>query len=212
MRATAFPKFGPTIPNLGPEMPAMTGMPRVALPRRPTALPTGPRMYRLTRSSTVSYGGPGPAPPGFKVASTSASEWIFYWAAMKVLDPRRDPRQPPFQGGELWLYQSSELGAFTRQLGSAVVDFLFKTQFPYLAVRIQTFRFHLSASTFKQAYDQKQLEALMGKFNVIDIFEGDYIGDATGQAAIKLVLETLKLQQRQNPISAGKVYMVRLGF
>lgn len=69
---------------------------RLILARHPTALPTGPRLYRQTKKNVFFAGGPGAAPPGFVRASTSLSEWYFYWAAMKVLDPEQDPRKPPF--------------------------------------------------------------------------------------------------------------------
>lgn len=175
----------------------------------PSALPTGPRRYRQTSKSTIRIGGPGIAPPEFLRASTSASEWMFYWASKRVLDPDQDPRQPPFEGGRLWTYQSAQLGNFTRQKGSAVVDFLYMLSYPYLAVRLQTYRFHLAVDAFKQASDMQQLIALYGKFDVVDVYEGDFIGDLTGQAAIIQVKKAIGLIKTQNPITSGGVVLVR---
>lgn len=207
--SAALAPIGPddNLPSFG----GIPGGPRAPkVKRMPTVQPLGPRLYQQVEGKTIfRIVGPGTAPPGFKVASTSLSEWYFYWASMRVLDPRRDPRRPPYNGGLQWLYQSSELGAFTRQKGSAVIDFFYKTQYPYLAVRLQTFRFHLAADSLKQAYDRKQLRAIAGYFDVIDVYEGDFINDPTGEAAILCVKQALGLIQRVNPIAAGTVYMVR---
>jgi hypothetical protein len=128
---------------------------------------------------------------------------------MRVLDPDRDPRIGPYFGGELWDYQSAELGGFTRALGSAVVDFVYKLSHPPLMVRIQTYRWHLAAPAGKQALDNAQLAALARNFDVVDVYSEDYIGDPTGEAAIVLLKETLGLIRRQNPITAGSTLLVR---
>ncbi len=195
-----------------PRLPAMA-VPRLSpLPRRPTSLPTGPRIYRETKRNTIYIGGPGLPPPGFKFARNSASEWPWYWASMRVLDPDRNPRLPPFYGGESWKYQTQELPLFAGDFGrarSTNVDFLYLLSFPPLAIRIQTYRFHQDVPSLKQEYDNRQLLALLGYFDTIDVYEGDFLADRTGGAAIQMVRRVLGLEQTTSPLRAGTTYLVR---
>lgn len=178
--------------------------------RRPPIFPSGPRLYRQTKSN-VHLGGPGSPPAGFLTAQQTLSEWYVYWGSMKVLDTERDPREPPFWGGKDWSYQSQQLG----QMGSHVkalstnIDFLYTLSWPPLAVRVQTFRFHTAATSFKQAYDDAQLVRELGAFDVVDIYESDFLQDATGQAVIVLIKDFLGLIRHQDPRTAGTVYPVR---
>jgi hypothetical protein len=176
--------------------------------RHPPVTSRGPR-YLEKRA--VHTGGPQQPPAGFITASNSIDEWMWYWASMRALDPNRDPREPPYYGGLNWDYQSPELGGFTRALGSAVVDFLYKLSQPFIVVRIQTFRFHLAAPAQKQAFDQIQNVALSRKFEVVDVYSQDYIGDDTGETAVIQVKETLGLVRRENPLSAGTTLLIRPG-
>jgi hypothetical protein len=130
---------------------------------------------------------------------------------MRILDPEKDPRQPPFYGGQDWQYQSAELGTYSRELGSAVVDFLITLSYPFIVFRIQTFRFHLATDAKKQAYDRIQLNNLSNKFLVVDLYSQDFLSDDTGQAVIIVVKEALGLIRRQNPLSAGGVLNMRAG-
>lgn len=193
------------IPQL--KMPATTVRPPRL--RKPPALPTGPRLYRMVRTNQISYGGPGRMPAEFDAAAQSESEWIWYWASKRALDPDDDPRQPPYTGGRLWSYQSPELGEYKREKGSAIVDFLYQLSWPFLAVRIQTYRFHLAVDSLKQESDFQQLVALAGNFDVVDVFESDFISDETGETAVVMVKETLGLIRRQSPLTAGTVQLVR---
>lgn len=168
----------------------------------------GPRWYEHVRQA-IHTGGPGLPPPNFVTGTTSGDEWTWYWASMRVLDPGRDPRQPPFYGGRLWQFQSPELGSYTRQLGSAVVDFLYETQYPPLVVRIVTYYFHLAAPPAQQAKDQMQKVQLAGRFDVVDVSSSAYIGDTTGQTAIIMVKEALSLIRRQDPLTAGSALLIR---
>lgn len=182
--------------------------------RRPPRLrhpPVTSRGPRALQQKTVHTGGPGQPPSGFISATNSIDEWVWYWASKRALDPLQDPRTPPFYGGLLWDYQSPELGGFTRALGSAVVDFLYKLAQPFIAVRIQTYRFHLATTSQKQAYDAIQDAKLSAKFQVVDVYSQDYIGDQTGQTAVIMVKETLGLIRRQNPLSAGSTLLIRPG-
>ena len=194
------------------------GFPAKAPSRRPSGRPPRLRHFavrsrgpRVLEQKAVHTGGPGLPPPNFISATNSIDEWVWYWASKRALDPNDDPRRPPFFGGLLWDYQSPELGGFTRALGSAVVDFLYKLSHPFIAVRIQTYRFHLATPSEKQAYDAIQDAHLSQSFEVVDVYSQDYIGDPSGEAAVILVKETLGLGRRQNPLSAGNALLIRPG-
>lgn len=178
--------------------------------RRPPVFPSGPRLYRQTKAN-VHLGGPGSPPPGFLTAQQTLSEWFIYWASKRVLDPEEDPRQPPFWGGKEWSYQSQQLGqmgAHAKAL-STNIDFLYTLSWPPLAVRLQSFRYHVAATSFKQAYDDAQLIRELGAFDVIDIYEENFITDETGQAAIIQVKDFLGLIRHQDPRTAGTVHPER---
>jgi hypothetical protein len=197
-----------------PPAPPAFKMPRLTVTpprhRRPPAMPTGPRIFRQTRRGTVSYGGPGKPPEGFIRATNSGDEWHFYWACFKALRPDLDPRKPPYFGiPEVFDYQSPQLGGFTRALGSAVVDFLFWLSNPPLVVRLTTYYFHHAADAAQQAHDRIQAVQLAGRFDVIDVPSQAFIGDPSGQTAVRLVKETLGLVRRQDPLTAGTVRLVR---
>ncbi len=184
------------------------GDPRPEPLRRPPVSSRGPRVFRKPAQH---FGGPGEPPPGFVTATTSKDEWKIYWALMRILDPERDPRQPPFFGGKDWAYQSSELGTFTRSLGSAVVDFLITLSYPFIVLRIQTPRYHILTDSRKQAYDALQLSQLSNKFLVVDIYSQDFLADESGAAAIVVVKEALGLIRRRNPLTSGTGYLTREG-
>jgi hypothetical protein len=181
---------------------------------RPPRLRTPPvrgRGPRWLTKPVIHTGGPGLPPADFISATNSVDEWIWYWASKRALDPTEDPFQPPFRGGKDWEYQSPELGGFTRALGSAVVDFLYKLSQPFIVVRIQTYRFHLATSAKKQSVDAIQDIKLSANFEVVDVYSQDYIGDETGQTAVIMVKETLGLVRRQNPLTAHSTLLIRPG-
>ena len=204
----------PRLPALDPDGPRAPLAPRQ--PRRPVVRPPrlrrppvaarGPRSVQARRIHT---GGPGQPPEGFILPTNSRSEWIWYWASMRVLDPDRDPRQPPFTGGRLWRYQSPQLGGYVRALGSAVVDFLYFTSVPAVVVRIVTYYWHLAAPSSQQGHDRIQLVNLADQFHVVDVYEQEFIGDETGESAVLLVKETLGLMRRTDPLAAGTTLFVR---
>ncbi len=181
--------------------------------RHPPIIPTGPRLFSRIQKA-IHTGGPGEPPADFLSNTTSAPEWMIYWANMRVLDPDRDPRIPPFYGGRLWSYQKQALPRFEGAHGKALstnIDFLYEVSYPAIAVRIQSYRYHLAVDAFKQAYDALQLARLSGQFMVVDLYEEDFIGDETGQAAIILVKEALSLIRRRNPLTTFETMLVRPG-
>lgn len=180
--------------TVGQNLPNLTGTPAVGdAPRRTRSY--GPAVLGLQRLPPQESG-PGDPPPDFIGGTNSLSEWMFYWACLKVLGPE----------GDRWDYQSSQLGG-RQQQGGAVVDFVIKQNVGRrVGVRIQTYRFHFNVDAFKQAGDVAQLLALSSPdFIVIDVFEDQFIHDPTGQSAINLVVEVINERQRMNPLGTGLV-------
>jgi len=180
--------------------------------KRPATLPTGWRQF--SRAPERRGAGAGDPPPGFVGPTTSGSEWIVYVAMAKVLHDPPDPRQPPFFGGKDWGYQIGILGTFTRQLGSAVVDFVYYAPHERIFIRLQTERFHEAFGAAQTGYDVIQRALLGEQGRVVDIYESRFIhADARGgnplyssavlQAACIAVKEALGLIEYGNPISLG---------
>lgn len=184
-----------------------------SLRRSQVVIPTGPRLYQRIRKP-LHTGGPGIPPPDFVTNTTSASEWMWYWASKRVLDPDVDPRHPPFNGGRLWSYQAQELARYEGARGKALstnVDFLYRVSYPELVVRIMTYRYHEATNAIQQAYDHEQQRRLLGSFDEVEVFEADFVGDPTGEAAIVLLKETLGLIRRRDPLTSHQVLLVRTG-
>jgi len=176
-------------------------LPRLA---RPPQAPTGPR---FVPAHETLIGGPGDPPPGFLTGQNSLDEWWWYWASAKVFDDPKDPRQPPFFGGEQWGYQIARMGGFVRALGSAVVDFVYYQDATVLGVRIQTERFHQFTDASKQGYDVLQRAMLEGDFmRVVDVYDEEFLGDPSGQRAVLAVKRVLNRIERVNPVVAGTAY------
>lgn len=203
--------FGdPEAPLPLPKMPRRSALP--PLPRRPTAIPLGPRAYRVTHKNSYRLSGPGLAPPGFITQQQTASEWVWYWASMKVLDPEKDPRQGPYYGGDLWDYQRQTLDQIKGQHSKALstnIDFFYRLAYPGLAVRIQTYRYHLATTSYKQAYDEAQQIRELGAFDEVDVYEQEFLSDETGQAAILRLKTVLGLINVSDPLTAGTTRITR---
>lgn len=164
----------------------------------------GPEVLGFRHAVQRIGAGPGNPPPGFVGATTSLTEWIFYWAMAKVFHDPVDPRKPPFFGGRDWGYQLAT-GAFTRQIGSAVIDFVFYANRVRVAIRIQTARFHDAVGALKQGYDRIQLVTLQSQgWRVQDVYEMDFIHDPSGQAAVIVAKEAIGLIQRPSTITTGR--------
>jgi hypothetical protein len=168
---------------------------------------TGSRHINVGRKPEL-VSGPGQPPPGFRGAHTSGSEWPWYWASMKILDPLRDPRVGPFFGGRNWKYQAVEFAGAVRV---AAVDFVYYLPGQMIGVRIQTDRYHLSAGVEKQGYDQVQRRNLSRLLDVRDVFERDFMKDPSGEAACRLLIDTLGGRDRLDPISTG-TYLPTRGY
>lgn len=163
------------------------------------------RKFRDTR--TV---GPGEPPAGFLGPWNSRSEWILYWAFSKVFDDPPDPRQPPFTGGERWIYQKNEFGGRS-QLGGQVVDFVVKLQGRDIAVDLVSQQYHLYISPQETALDHARLLSLARYYEVVSIQEVDVILDPTGQQAVENLVRALGGRSRIGPRSGGPAYKARRG-
>lgn len=167
---------------------------------------TGPGRI-LAKEAKPVYG-PGEAPAGFIGPTTSYTEWVWYWASARIYKDPPDPRMPPFWGGIDWGYQIPEGGGRQNPLG-AVVDFIYYMPGETMGVRIQTDRFHEQAGPVQQAWDRDQRMALSQWMTIRDVYEQDFIGDGSGEAACRLLIQTLGGRERIKPGSAGTYRRVR---
>lgn len=185
-------------------------MPRpLSAPQRPPRLrhapvtKTGPEHLGLTRKPRI-LSGPGTPPDGFVRPGTSAHEWPWYWASKRVFDPDDDPRRPPFDGGRGWDYQRPEhqfLRLVTR------VDFIYFLPSGMIGVRIQTPFFHRGPE--KTAFDDAQARNLSRFMLVKDVYSQDFIQDRSGEAAVRLLVDTLGGRVRLDPMRTGTYYPAR---
>lgn len=174
--------------------------------RRFSAMPKGPEWLHLRRDP-AEVGGPGAPPPGFVVGQTSADEWIFYWAMAKVTGTPKDPRMPPFFGGDDWIYQKAVDGG--RKKGGAVLDFYYTGSTPPIGIRIQTERYHIFTTGRKQAYDALQKQEVSQNYVVVDVFSQDYLADPSGNTACKIAAQAIKGEGRVDVLGTGRGMRVR---
>lgn len=163
--------------------------------------PSGPAVLNVAEFFVGGYGEP---PAGFVVGQTSVTEWIYYWALAKVFNDPKDPRIPPYFGGENWSYQVAKGGKWVRALGSAVVDFVVYQGDTALAIRLQTEHFHVFTDSRKHASDLLQRVNLSDEFIVIDVYDEELLGDPSGQKAVLAVKRHLGRLERVNPVLSGK--------
>lgn len=173
------------------------GLAALKPPKPPRAVfPQGPEVLGISLGP-IQVGGPGVAPAGFIGGTNSQSEWYIYWALTKILGPE----------GYIWSYQQSFLGG--RHLpGGAVVDFVVYYELYAVGMRIQTYFFHEASlmGSYKHASDLEQRISLTDNgLIVVDIYEQNFIHDATGKAAIQQVLRAMQLVEEFNPRATGTV-------
>ena len=156
----------------------------------------GPRELGLYKKPERRIG-PGKPPPGFVTPTTSAEEWVAYWAFSRVFeDPAPDKvRIPPFFGGLEWGFQLGD-----RELGSAVVDFVVYLPGEIIGIRLVTEFFHAAAGVQKEASDLGQVLTLSRFMTVKDLYSQDIIEDASGESAVRAIVELLGGRDRL-PIS-----------
>lgn len=187
-------------------MRGLASPPRLPNLRSPAKAPTGERFVPKI-STTLT--GPGDPPAGFINGQNSVTEWLFYWALFKIYGQSTDdPRQPPFYGlFPYFQYQASELGGFTRALGSAVVDFVVFLGRTILGIRIVTERYHIFTDNRKQATDaiqRVQLEA--SGMQVIDVYDYELLPIGDGQKAVITAKRAVGLLESPDPLKAGTAF------
>jgi hypothetical protein len=172
--------------------------------------PRGPRALRLGQAREQ-HRGPGEPPAGFVTATTSAYEWVWYWASARKFSDPLNPREGPFTGSRhgLWEFQVAELPGAPRQPGSSVSDFLYHLPQGDLVIRLDTWFYHLTASPAQQARDlYLKLHAHSQGLKVITVYDVDFIGDPSGEAAVRLLSEALSGQERLSPVRGRNAYAV----
>jgi hypothetical protein len=187
-------------------MRGLASPPRLPKLKGAAKAPTGERFVPKI-STTLT--GPGEPPPGFINGQNSLTEWVAYWALFKIYGQSTDdPRRSPFYGlYPYFQYQSSELGGFTRALGSAVVDFVVFLGRTTLGIRIQTERFHIFTDNRKQASDSLQRAQLEASgMQVIDVYDVDLLPIADGQKAVVTMKRAVGLLESPNPLVSGTAY------
>ncbi len=192
-----------------PSLPGAGRLPSLPTGKRPVAFPKGPRLYGGGRDPNRVTGF-GEAPPGFVSGTTSKSEWVIYAAIAVVLGEPENYRNPPFIGSPpRWTYQKPFLGTYTRSIGSAVIDFVVKQPTEFVAIRLQSDRFHVNAPSDQQAHDALQAVELSKYNRVADLYEQNFLGDPTGQAAVIAIKRALAGTLEQNPITSGTAVRAR---
>lgn len=173
-------------------------------------IPTGQELYRQPKKPRVQEF-PGDPPPEFLAGQLhgSRSEWPIYAASWKALGvkPNDGYRRGPFTGAPdgSFQYQAWQLGGRTT-IGGAVVDFYYPQL--GLGVRVQSYRFHLTAGPQILSADELQKQRLMRDHNVIDVYEDDFL-NLRGSELVIWMKSVLGMIQSPNPVTAGQVRPMR---
>lgn len=170
--------------------------------RKKAGLPAGPK-FIPKHEELVS--GPGMSPPGFVVGGkNSESEWPLFWSLATIFKNPLDPRKPPFVGGfPDWGYQVPIGGQHTREIGSAVLDYVVWAYGTPIGIRLQSERWHVFTDSRKHAYDAFQRFTLEKGARIIDVFEDEFLPVGDGQRAIIVMKRALNLIEKVNPIVSG---------
>lgn len=179
---------------------------RPSPPRRPTMMPTGPRLLHLSAKRPEVGIGPGDPPPGFTGPTTSATEWMVYWALWRLMHNPGDPRVDdlPYIGrhGD-WGYQTSEMGGRLMALGS-VSDFTVRLRAGQeVWIRLDTAYYHTNAPAAQQARDFYLKTHVVPGVKVLTLYDIDFVADATGASVLRVTQEAIEGRERINPIVSG---------
>jgi hypothetical protein len=212
----------PRVPGLGgtAAYPA-SGIPTVVVPapapprppraKGPPIFPRGPKLLGLGQARQVTSG-PGEPPPGFAGPHVSAYEYVLYWAIAKVFHDPIEPRLPPFTGSRvgLWEYQVSTTPGDVRSTGSSVSDFLLHLPTGDLILRLDTWYFHTTAAPNIQARDDYlRIHEGGAQTRVETIYDTQFVGDPSGKAAIRAVLDAIAGQSMISPNRGGIAAQIR---
>lgn len=171
--------------------------------RRPAVAPIGDRLFTAPKDRGQQGIFVSP-PPGFVIATTSASEWIVYAAIAKVLHAPEDPTKPPYIGYPgIWSYQMPLMNG-RHSAGGAVVDYVVyggtRWADDATLIRLQTEQFHYFTDYAKQESDRQQMTRLMAIAHTIDIDEIEILGDPSGYKPCKVIAEALSGFNLPNPL------------
>lgn len=175
---------------------------RVPRLRRPPSQPTGPKWVGVNTIKQLT-GGPADPPPGFLSPANSRTEWMIYWSLAKIFGNPPDPRRPPFEGAYPdWLYQAAYNGG-AGTLGGTTIDFVVYAGRKPTAFRIVTEYYHIFTDRRKQVSDEMQKITVSNQYDVVDLYDQDFISDPTGAAAIQVVKMGLAMIERPDPLLTG---------
>lgn len=207
MAKTLLPGITPAAPR-GPQPPAAPpGMGRRkragGLPRNPLRQ-FGPRflgLFQLPRG-VPDWCVPWPE---FVGAHTSLTEQMIYRAIAKVTGDPPHPERPPYTGGVNWSYQDPLLGGRMSK-GGQVCDFTIRWGTEEVCIRLQSEYWHV------QAEMAKRIDELYEKSHgdrIVDIFEQDFVGDCSGEAACRVVANALAGRETGDPGYRGTAQQTR---
>jgi hypothetical protein len=77
---------------------------------------------------------------------------------------------------------------------------------------VETSRYHINVNAQQQAFDQMQMVRAGMFYDIVQIFEQDFINDLSGRAAMQVVRETMEYGQsmgRPAPIGSGRGIRIR---
>jgi hypothetical protein len=206
------PKPGPTSPAGATPRPSPPPAGSRPLPDlgRPAKAPRGPRLLGLGQKRVTGVGGPAQKPADF---TGSQPEWVFYWASARYHKDPRDPRQGPFLGGELWLFQAPENAANPREAGGSISDFIYLTPGGgNVIVRIEGFFHHLQMGAAQQARDLYLIaQAGHAIDRVVRVNDGQFMADVTGATAVRLLADVLAGRTPVGQLLSGTAAPPRYG-
>lgn len=189
----------PPIPTIGQQQ-------QPYAPRKPRRVQQEPRYLDFPQQRTHT-GGPGDPPPNWDEAKTSDTEWYPYWGLARIFgEPSPEHvREAPFVGAPgIWEYQKYIPGGIV----TTNIDFLILPTNGLAkptAIRVQTEFVHL----FPQDNDKYAADIIyrneveLAGYNVVDIYDYQFLGDPSGQAVIVQLKAAMGLIEQPNPILTG---------
>lgn len=165
------------------------------------------RLPKLYRQKDAYLSGPRNPPDGFVVATTSASEWVMYWAVFKVLKIEGDPREEPFNGRQGFFSFQRDISGGREMRGGAVADFLVyggRGMLKHATIlRLQSEQWHYFTNVLKQASDEAQARMLGGVARMVDVDEIDLLGDPSGAKPCRTIADAIAGRYMPTPLGSS---------
>lgn len=143
--------------------------------------------------------------PDFVGAHTSLSEQMIYKAIARLTGDPPHPEKPPYTGGLHWTYQDPMQGGRMSK-GGTVCDFAVQWGDEVVCIRLQSERYHVTAEMAKRV--DELYEKSHGD-RTVDLYEQDFVGDCSGEAAVRVVADALAGRDAPNPGVLGTAERVR---